>query len=130
MRYSLERQLQALGHQVACVARSGEELLESCERHKPELVVTDIVMPGMDGIQAAEQIWLRFNVPVILLSGYHDPDLVKRAEADPVFGFLVKPVDEADLETAICVAMAGFDRFEAVVHETKEMRGSLADRKL
>ena len=128
--YSLEKQLRALGHDVPCVARSGEELLELCERHKPDLVITDIVMPGMDGIQAAEQIWLRCNVPVILVSAYHEQELLERAQADPVFGYLVKPVDQADLETAIRVAMARFEAFESLVQESKQIRETLAERKL
>jgi two-component system, response regulator PdtaR len=129
-RYSLEKMLQALGHNVVGVARSGEELIELCERHKPELVVTDIVMPGLDGIAVAEQLWHRFNLPVILVSAYHNQEYLNRAESDPVFGYLVKPVDEADLETAIRVAMARHFKFEQLVHETRQLRESLTARKL
>jgi two-component system, response regulator PdtaR len=130
MRYVYEKMLPALGHQLIAVASSGDELIETCEKQKPDLIITDIRMPGRDGIDAAEQLWLRYNVPVLLVSAYRDYDLLQRAQADPIFGYLVKPVEEVDLEAAIRVAVARFHSFQQSLDEVQQLRQTLNDRKL
>src|SRR5205085_9968995 len=114
MRDFYRKMLPMLGHEVIFIAGTGEELLQACQANKPDLIITDIRMPGMDGIEAAERIWRDFGVPVVLVSAYHDYDLLKRAESDPIFGYLVKPIEEVDLETAICVATKRFEQFSQV----------------
>ena len=130
MRDFYRKMLPTLGHEVVFIAGTGEELLEACQANKPDLVITDIRMPGMDGIDAAERIWRDFGVPVVLVSAYHDYELLKRAESDPIFGYLVKPIEEVDLETAICVATKRFQQFNQVRGEAMELRQALADRKI
>jgi response regulator NasT len=130
IRYFYQKILPALGHDLRSVVATGEELIHACQRERPDLVIADIRMPGIDGIEAAERLWVQCNVPVILVSAYHDYELLRRAQADPIFGYLVKPVEESDLEAAICVAMARFDAFGKSLAEIKELRQSLADRKL
>src|SRR5262249_11246641 len=79
--------LQALvtrqGHQVV-TATTGKELVELCRVAEPELVLTDIRMPDMDGLAAAEEINKRRAVPVILISAYHDAATRERALSDHV----------------------------------------------
>ena len=89
------------GHQVVAVAQTGRELVELCAATRPDLVITDIKMPDMDGIDAATQIYRNGPVPVILVSAYHDPEFIDRAEADHILAYLVKPIKQADLEPAI-----------------------------
>ena len=78
--------LPRLGHQVVAQARDGRELLEQCRATHPDLVITDIKMPEMDGIDAATMIYKENPVPVILVSAFHDADLIERAEADHIMG--------------------------------------------
>jgi response regulator NasT len=96
----------------------------------PDLVITDIKMPGLDGIAVAAAIFRERPTPVILVSAYHDRDLVERAGAECVFGYLVKPVREADLPPAIAVAMGRFEQFRALEQEAADLRQALEDRKL
>ena len=72
--------LPRLGHQVIGVADNGRMLVEQCRLLQPDLVITDIKMPELDGIEAAVQIYRERPVPVILVSAYHDPKLIERAE--------------------------------------------------
>jgi two-component system, response regulator PdtaR len=130
MRDFYQKMLPALGHEVLYVAGSGDELISACENRTPDLIITDIRMPGMDGIDAATHLWQRYKVPVLLVSAYHDYELLKRAEGDAVFGYLVKPIEEVDLETAICVAVHRFEQMQQVQGEAEQLRQALADRKL
>ena len=57
-------------------------------------------------------------VPVILVSAYHDPEFIRRAEADHILAYLVKPIKQADLEPAIAIAMRRFEQFQALRKET------------
>ena len=80
MRDYFQQILPILGHEVVAVAASGAELVELYRKTRPDLVITDIKMPDMDGIDAATQIYRNAAIPVILVSAYHDPDFIRRAQ--------------------------------------------------
>jgi response regulator NasT len=84
MRDYFKKSLSRLGHQVVAVAQNGRELVEQCRAVRPDLVITDIKMPDMDGIDAATQIDRDGPIPVILVSAFHEPELIARAEADHI----------------------------------------------
>src|SRR5687768_14916490 len=86
-----------LGHVVVSSAKDGCELVEHCRTLNPDIVISDIRMPIMDGIEAAHAIDRQRPVPIVLVSAYHDDEVIKRAEAAHVMGYLVKPVRGADL---------------------------------
>ena len=129
MRDYFQAILPCFGHSVVAVASTGLELVEKCRETHPELVITDIKMPDMDGIEAARQIYQEFPVPVILVSAYHDQELVERAEQDHILAYLVKPIKQADLEPAIAIATRRFDQFQALMQEAANLRQALEDRK-
>jgi response regulator NasT len=128
-REGLERALRLLGHEVMA-ADGGKALVEMARQRRPDLVITDILMPGLDGIEAAAAITREGAVPVILVSGHHDPGLVDRAAAANVMTYLVKPINLADLQTAVPLAMARFAQLRTLAEETASLRQSLEDRKL
>lgn len=130
MRDYFQKILPALGHTVVSAAKTGKELLEHCKKHRPELVITDVKMPDMDGIDAAVELYRDNPIPVILVSAYHDSDLIARAEADHIMAYLVKPIKQADLEPAIGLAMRRFAQFETLRREAADLRQALADRKI
>jgi response regulator NasT len=130
MRDYFKKSLSRLGHQVVAVAQNGRELVEQCLSLHPDLVITDIKMPDMDGIDAAIQIYRDRPIPVILVSAYHDPELIARAEADHILGYLVKPIKQADLAPTIVLAMRRFEQFEALRQEAADLRQALEDRKV
>jgi len=129
IREYLQTILPSFGHAVVAVAENGQELVEKCRETRPDLVITDIKMPGLDGIDAARQIYRDFPIPVILVSAYHDHELVERAEEDHILAFLVKPIKQADLEPAIAIATRRFEQFQALRREASDLRQALEDRK-
>lgn len=106
--------LPRLGHQVVAVAATGRELVEKCRATNPDLVITDVKMPDMDGLDAAGILYAERPVPIIIVSAHHDAALVERAAADHVLGYLVKPIKQADLEPVIALAMRRFAEFQAL----------------
>jgi response regulator NasT len=130
MQKYFQKCLPRLGHQVVAVAQNGQELVERCRVTCPDLVITDIKMPDMDGIDAAIALYKQRPVPVILVSAYHDADLIERAEADHIMGYLVKPIKQGDLEPAIALAMRRFEQFQALRQEAADLRQALEDRKV
>jgi two-component system, response regulator PdtaR len=130
MRDYFQQILPLLGHEVIAVAQNGAELVELCARTRPDLVITDIKMPDMDGIEAATQISRSGPVPVILVSAYHDPEFIRRAEADHIMAYLIKPIKQSDLEPAIAIATRRFEQFQALHKEASDLKQALQDRKV
>jgi response regulator NasT len=130
MRDYFAKFLPRLGHRVVVVAENGDELVARCRAARPDLVITDIKMPDMDGIDAATRLYEESPVPVILVSAYHDAELIRRAEADHIMGYLVKPIKQVDLEPVIALAMHRFEQFQELRKEAADLRQALEDRKL
>src|SRR5262245_58430636 len=125
----LQELLTRLGHQVVA-AETGKQLLEQCRLLGPDLVITDIKMPDMDGIEAAEAVSSHKETPVILVSGHLDAGLLRRAEADHIMSYLIKPVSQADVEAAVALAMHRFEQYQAVRKEARDLKHALEDRKV
>lgn len=90
--------LEGLGYTVSSIAASGKEAIESAEKDRPDAVLMDIRLRGeMDGIEAAEKIYRRLDIPVLFLSAFSDDDLLRRAKSAGSFGYLVKPFEEREL---------------------------------
>lgn len=119
-----------MGHVVVVVAETGKELVEKCRAQRPDMVISDIKMPDLDGIEAAKRLYLDKPVPVILVSAYHDPEFIARAEEEHILAYLVKPIKQSDLETAIAVAWRRFEQFRTLEQETVNLKQALEDRKL
>jgi response regulator NasT len=117
------------GHEVAG-AETGRQLLELCRQVQPDLVVTDIRMPDMDGLEAAAAVNQERETPVILVSAHHEADYLRRATQDNIMGYLVKPVGPADVEVAVAVALARFEQYRLARQEAAGLKQALEDRKL
>lgn len=105
LRDFFERALTWLGHQVVVLAADGEELVAGCLKSQPDLVITDVHMPRLNGAEAVQRIWQTSHVPVILVTGLPDADLLGRQPSHaPVY--LMKPVPLVELGQAIARAAA------------------------
>ena len=101
----IENTLNKLGYAVVGNVSSGEEALSKWDQVRPELVLMDVRLRGeMDGIQAAEMIRIRFNVPVVYMTAYADEETIVRAKKTRPFGYLVKPFNERELRATIEIA--------------------------
>jgi DNA-binding NarL/FixJ family response regulator len=104
------------GVQVIAEARDGHELLALLQSVKPDVVMTDISMPGMDGITAIAEIHARHpDVRVLVLSMYDTVDFVKRAVANGACGYLMKDAPPFELEQALRSVVATGSYFSAAV---------------
>lgn len=129
VREYFEEILTRLGHHVA-LAQNGRQLIEQCRTAKPDLIITDIMMPDMDGLQAAQRVCQERPVPIILVSAHHDAELLARLSTEHVQAFLIKPVKEPDVQTAVTLAMLRFEQFQSLRQEADDLRQALEDRKL
>ena len=129
MQQYLEETLTLLGNRVLMTG-TGKELIERCQKEKPELVITDIRLPDMNGLDAAAKVYDSAPVPIIVVSAFHDTELVERAERNHVLAYLVKPIKQQDLEPAISIAMSRFREFTDMRDEADSLRQALEDRKI
>ena len=106
-RMDLSDMLEELGFQVAGEAADGFDAIEVCRDKHPDVVLMDVKMPIFDGLSATETI-LKEELAgcVVLLTAFHDPDIIQRASEAGVTGYLVKPIDQRSLLPTLEVAMA------------------------
>lgn len=103
---TLEKRLQVMGYVVAALSSSGEEALDAIAHSHPDLVLMDIHLQGdMDGIETAEQIQSRFEIPVVYLTASSDDESLQRARVTNPFGYLLKPFSERELRVTIEIAL-------------------------
>ncbi len=130
MREFYHEVLPLLGHDVVCLAQTGAELIAQCRAAPPDLIITDIKMPDMDGIAAHREICRHEPLPVILVSAHDDPEFLDRAGDSQVLAYLIKPIKQQDLQPAIRIAIRRFEEFRALRKEATDLRQALQDRKI
>jgi two-component system, response regulator PdtaR len=130
MREFYQEILPLLGHEVVCNVATGTELIAGCKATKPHLVITDIRMPDMSGIDATREICLQDPLPIILVSAHDDAELLERAGENHVLAYLVKPIKKQDLQPAIRIAALRFEEFQSLRKEATDLRQALQDRKV
>jgi|SRR5688572_16854943 len=130
VREFLERFVPVIGHAVHSVAANGRELVEHCRRAPPDLILADVKMPDMSGLEAVEAIARFATVPTILLTGHAVPAWLEKAKELGVMAYLVKPVTEHDLAPAIALARRHFEEMQALRKESAELKQALEDRKI
>ncbi|PYI53082.1 response regulator transcription factor [Paenibacillus flagellatus] len=112
---------ESFGFVVTAEAEDGAEALERAESHVPDVVITDIRMPRMDGIELSKELKSRFpDIKVLILSGYNEFAYAKEAMKYGVADYLLKPVDPEELGPILSDT---YDRlWERLQHEMKERR--------
>jgi AmiR/NasT family two-component response regulator len=130
IRLDLKETLERAGFEVCGEARDGEEAVHLAREEKPDLVVLDVKMPRVDGIEAARRILAERPIPIVMLTAYGHDELVARAVEAGVFAYLVKPFRESDLLPAIQTAKARYAELEALREEAESLAEALATRKV
>ncbi len=129
IRLDLRKTLENMGHQVVAEAGDGAKAVDVSRDLKPDIVILDIKMPEMDGIDAAKVITTEGIAPVLLLTAYSQKDLVDRAKDAGVFAYLVKPFKEADLLPAMEIAISRYEEFCELENEVSDLENKLDTRK-
>jgi len=118
--------LEEVGYLVVGEAIDGREALELVVRLSPDVVLMDIKMPDMDGIEATRRIMERHPVPVVALTAFENPELMQEAVEAGLGAYLVKPSTARDMERAITVAMARFNDFVELRRLNEKLEETLA----
>ncbi len=118
------------GYQVVGVAHNGLEAVELARKLKPDLIIMDILMPEIDGIEAARRINKERFTPIVLVTAFADQDLIRRAKEARVLGYLLKPVIVDDLIPAVELAYEIASRLRELTGEVENLSEELATRKL
>ena len=126
VREVIARSLVHLGCKLAGAARDGREAVEMARTLQPDFVVLDIVMPVMDGVEAARQILAERSVPVIFGSAYADDARIEAARELNVQAFLVKPFTVLQLRSSIAIAFAQYEAQVAARQKIAHLTAALA----
>jgi response regulator NasT len=130
IRMDMKELLEEAGHEVVGEAPNGRKAVELAKKFKPDLCIFDVKMPEMDGIEAAKIVSREKIAPVVLLTAFSQPEIVKRATEAGVLAYLVKPVQEANLFPAIEVAMSRYQELQGLEDELFKVKDTLEMRKL
>jgi response regulator NasT len=124
---TLEKQL---GHEVVGEAATGTDMVRTVLDMEPDVVVFDIHLPHMTGLDALRQIYQERIVAAVAITGDRDKDLVRRALEEHVLAYLVKPVEAHQLAPALLIAWARFDELRGLKTENESLRQTLNNRKI
>jgi len=130
IRLDLKESLEAEGYAVVAETGRGDEAIDLVRMLEPDLVILDIKMPGMNGIDAARVISEEGLAAVILLTAFSQQDLIQEASNAGVLAYLVKPFQRSDLVPSIELALGRFKEISDLKQETLMLRESLQTRKL
>lgn len=123
----LKERLESIGYTVIGISSSGKDAISLCKKYNPDLVLMDIVIKGdIDGIDTAKMIKDQFNIPVIYLTAYADNRTIKDAMVTEPYGYLIKPVQERELKSAIEIAIYKV-KTEKRLTEGQKITSALAD---
>ncbi len=130
MRQLLRRVVvEQLGHEVVGEADNGADMVETVRNVRPDLVILDIHLPGIDGLDALRRIYQERIVAAVAITADRDAELVARALEEHVMAYLVKPFEPSQLHAAILMAWARFQEWQALSTENASLRQTLQDRK-
>ncbi len=102
----IQQSLKKLGYEVLGVCATGDDAMEKAEKTKPDLVLMDIMLKGdVTGIDAADFVRQKLNIPVIFLTAYADSSTLSKAKVTEPYGYIIKPFKEIDLQTNIEIAL-------------------------
>jgi AmiR/NasT family two-component response regulator len=130
IRLDLKELLQEEGYDVVGETGRGDEAIELVRRLRPELVILDIKMPGLDGLSAARQIAGERLSAVLMVTAFSQRELVEQARDAGALAYLVKPFQKSDLIPAIEVALGRFAELTSLEREVEDLQGRLDARKV
>ncbi len=127
VRWDIENTLKEGGHSVVASCGSGEEAIELCDEHRPQVVLMDIALSGgITGIEAAKRIRERTGSAVVFLTANSDKGTVSRARAAVPYGYVIKPFRPVDLMVAIEMALHNHGKDSSLRRERDDLRMRLA----
>ena len=130
LRLDLSEMLAERGHDIVGEADNGGDAVTMARTLKPDLVIMDVKMPGMSGLEASKIIADEQLAPVLLLTAYSQRDVVEQATDSGVMAYLVKPIREEELTPAIEIAINRWNSYKTLQGELEKAKEDLETRKL
>ena len=127
---SIIEMLRGLGHEVVAEATTGSQAVELAVEMQPEIVLMDIKMPDLDGIEAAREIARRSPRPIVFLSGHFDQELLEGVVAAGGLAYLLKPATPDQLQAAFSLVTTRFNEMSELREQVSKLEEALEVRKL
>ena len=128
-RADIRAMVERAGHIVCGECGNGARAIELARQMSPDMAILDVMMPELDGIETARALY-SLNIPVVMVTAYSQPNIIKRAENVYVCGYLVKPVSEQNLMAALRIAYARWKDMQHMRRELAETKDLLKQQKL
>lgn len=129
-RKCIKAQLETLGYEVVGAAANGQTAVEMTQELRPSLVILDVKMPKMNGLEAARAITAIEPLPIILVTGLSSEEIATEAIEAGVFSYLVKPITKKHLLPAIKMALARYREFSSLKDEVHDLQEAIEARKV
>jgi two-component system, response regulator PdtaR len=129
VRQFLKDTLEQLGHHIVGEAATGADMVRTVLDAEPDVVLFDIHLPGLNGLDALRQIYQERVVAAVAITADRDQDLVRRALEEHVLAYLVKPIEAHQIGPALMVAKARFSEWRGLQEENENLRKTLENRK-
>ena len=132
IRQDLKEILNEAGYDVVAEAKDGHHALELAKLTVPDMMILDIKMPNINGLEAAEEIQVALNkrIPAIILTAYNQPELIQKAGTIGAFSYLTKPVKPQDLIATIETVKSRAKEIETLYSDISDLKEKLEIRKL
>lgn len=130
IRLDLKEMLEEEGFDVVAEVADGASAVRLTRELLPDLVILDVKMPVMDGIQAAEEIARERLAAILILTAFSQRDLVEKARRAGAMAYLVKPFQKHDLLPAVEIASGRFREMSGLERAVDDLQGRLEARKL
>ncbi len=130
IRVDVVETLEEGGHTVVGQAGDGQQAVQLARELVPDLVVMDVKMPRLDGVEAARQIIGEGLSAVLVLTAFSDEELVEEAARSGSIGYLVKPFQPPQLLAAVSIALARAADHRGLQHTVEDLEAKLAARKV
>jgi AmiR/NasT family two-component response regulator len=130
IRLDLKEILEEEGYVVVGETSRGDEAVQLVRAQRPDLVILDIKMPGMDGLSAAREISQERLAAVLILTAFSQRDLIDQARDAGALAYLVKPFQKSEMLPAIEIALGRFNEIKALDDEVKTLEERLETRRV
>jgi len=122
MRVHYQTVLPGLGYRLLSTAGTGRELIENCRQQRPDLVIADCKLSGVDVVDSAEEVCKAGRIPFLVTADHFDPQQIRRGGADHFWAYLMKPINRGHLEAVIPFILRRFKKMQAFLQELESLR--------
>jgi response regulator NasT len=133
IRIDIKEILEENNYNVIGEAKTGKEVLDFCSKQTPDLILLDIKMPEMTGLEVLKELNKNtdyYKVPVIMITAYNDKNFVKEAIELGVFSYITKPIKTNDLLNAIEITKAKSDELKSIYEQVNKLKEAIEVRKI